>query len=519
MTRLRPSTRGLYPSLRPLSFAALVVSAVTAPAFDGRADAAVPTGFVDEPLAENLDSPVGLAFLPDGRLLVTEQFTANVKVIPVGGGAATTIFTVPDVVSGSERGLLGVVPDPEWPDRPYLYFDFSHSGSVIYVRMYTVTGDLTDPFSTDLTLSDPYNILVDIPDFAFNHNGGTLRFDTTGMLLVSTGDDASSCNSQDVTSLAGNILRLDVTGLPGAGSGPPDKSDITPSDNPIPSANENTALIYCYGLRNPFRFSVDHVTGNLYIGDVGSGSWEEFDEASGGENFGWPLREGAHAGPNPGCPGATGLDPIWEYPNGPGSAAVIGGPRYRVQGALAFPVAYEGDLFVHDYYAGDLKRLTFDGAGWVIADPVAGQPSATTWANGLSGAADMVLGADGALYYPNQFTGSVRRIANANVVGVEPGPAPPIDRELVVRPNPASARGTLTISYVAQSSGEVRLSIFDVSGSRVALLADTRRVAGRHEIAWDGRGPGDEALSPGVYFVRLEGPAVETTTTKLTLTR
>jgi glucose/arabinose dehydrogenase len=151
---------------------------------------------------------------------------------------------VPSVRStGGEQGLLGIVVDPGFPARPYLYVHYDYSGSAtIRISRYTVAGDLGFTGDGSLTI-DPltrYDILTDIPDNASNHNGGTLRFGPDGMLYDSIGDDASSCQAQSLTVLAGKILRLNVSGLPSGGGGPPAKSLITPVDNPYvsnPNAN------------------------------------------------------------------------------------------------------------------------------------------------------------------------------------------------------------------------------------------------------------------------------------------
>src|SRR5262249_3992598 len=152
--------------------------------------------------------------------------------------------------------------------------------------------------STSLALGSPYLIFKDILDHQENHNGGTLRFGPDRYLYVSAGDDGSGCNAQDLNLPNGKILRLDVSRIPGAGSGPPPVADITPPDNPIPGPSADARLVYAWGLRNPFRFTIDPQTGNLYIGDVGLLSWEELDEivhGDAGRNYGWPVYEGPEA--------------------------------------------------------------------------------------------------------------------------------------------------------------------------------------------------------------------------------
>ncbi len=199
-------------------------------------------------------------------------------------------------------------------------------------------------------------------------------------------------------------------------------------DNPFVSVDPNTRLTWCYGLRNPFRFNIDSVTGDLFIADVGFFDYEEINQAQGGENFGWPFREGPVVRTTSGCsepggPGGSTYDgPIGWYDRSGFTAAITSGGLYRqADWPLddSFPPEYEGDCFFIEYYEGWMRRLTWDGAQWVAAAPVAGQPSAENWAEGLGNASDFLVGPDGALWYISQFGpsgGSLRRIAFTGTV-------------------------------------------------------------------------------------------------------
>jgi glucose/arabinose dehydrogenase len=403
----------------------------------------LPTGFVDETIVQGLNEPVGMAFLPDGRLFVIEQRSAAVRLI-VGGhlSPVNPIFTVPSVnSSGNEQGLLGIAVDPAFPARPYIYVYFNHAGtSTIYLSMFTVTGDVSDPTSGNLSVSlaSQFNLVTDIPDAATNHNGGTLRFGPDSMLYVSSGDDATPCSAQDSTDLRGCILRLKVSGMPLSGSGPPAKSLLVAPGNPYPGPTDNARLNYCIGLRNPYRFSIDHATGDLLIADVGENQYEEVDWAQSGHmNFGWPFREGPTVHTVGGCvepggPGASTYDSPITYYNRTGfTAAIIAGGLYRgVQGSgWTFPTTYDGDFFYSDYYQGWLRRIKRSGSTWALASPEAGQPDPTNWATGLSSPSDFLVGPDGALYYVSQFSafqpnsGSVHRIVHPNRVAPSTGAA------------------------------------------------------------------------------------------------
>jgi glucose/arabinose dehydrogenase len=373
----------------------------------------VPAGFADEPVASGFTFPVGMAFLPDSRFLVIEAFSGNVKLVTPS--ATALLLTIPNLSFGNERGLLGVAVDPEWPVWPYVYFNYAHNApqSVRIVR-YTASGNLNDPSSTGSSLRSPYFIVTNVPDQDSHHNGGTLAFGPDGMLHASFGEDNSPCSAQSTESLLGVILRVNVAAVHGAtGSGPPPASQIAAPGNPY--SGPNSQLVYANGLRNPFRFDIDPVTGNLYIADVGDFMFEELNECvSPGLNFGWPIFEGpAPYGVT--CPGATGpyVAPIASYPNGKGSVAIISiGGRYRNQpaGAWNFGPTYEGDVFFADYYQGFIRRLKFDGTNWAQAAPEPGQPSSNNWAEGYAFVTDAEIGPDGALYYVKQAPGSVRRI-------------------------------------------------------------------------------------------------------------
>ncbi|MDZ4805119.1 MAG: PQQ-dependent sugar dehydrogenase [Candidatus Eisenbacteria bacterium] len=377
--------------------------------------AALPTNFADQSVVTGLSQPAGMAFLPDGRMLIIEQKTRNVRLVLAGGATADTTLIIADVnTSGNERGLLGMAIDPQWPTRPNIYFYFDQTPSIKnYIVRYTATGDLSNGASSNLTLGSRYNIMTDIPDAASNHNGGTLRFGIDGKLYASLGEDADACGAQNNTLLKGNILRLDIDNLPAGAGGPPAKSLITPVDNPfVGSANANTKLVFAFGLRNPFRFQIDSLTGILYIADVGQNTFEEIDECDGGENFGWPNFEG-NAFFSGTCPAASPVGPIATYDRtGFASASIISGPRYRrvCGGLYTFPADYEGDVFYSEYYQGFLRRLRNTAGTWAPAPGAPGQPNANDWATATTNVSDYAIGPDGAIYYCKQFTAGIRRI-------------------------------------------------------------------------------------------------------------
>ncbi|NNE43644.1 MAG: hypothetical protein HKN12_05510, partial [Gemmatimonadetes bacterium] len=262
-----PSAREIVRTRAVALAAALLLATGAEPA----AAQTVPDGFVLEQVVGEpfLEQPVAFTWLPDGRPVLTERPNGVVRIAAVGSAASDSVFTLPGVEGAHpERGLLGVAVDPAWPARPYLYFHLTHVDSVTKIVRYTAGGSVTDPASTAVTLTDEYVLLDDIEDINGIHNAGTLRFGADSLLHVSLGDDAQSCQAQDLTSPLGKILRLDVSALPPGPGGPPSKSALTPAGNPFPGPDPWERLVYVWGLRNPFRFTVDAPTGELFIGSV-----------------------------------------------------------------------------------------------------------------------------------------------------------------------------------------------------------------------------------------------------------
>ena len=503
--------------LAPLLIATATQWCVAPPA---RAVVVLPTNFQDQLVVSGLSQPTSMAFLPDGRALIVEQTTGNIRLL-VGGAIGSTdpILNISDVVmTGGEQGLLGIAIDPGWPARPYVYVYFDRTpGNVIYIAMFTASGDLSNSASSNLSLGSRFNVITDIPDNAPNHNGGTLRFGIDGKLYASIGEDADPCAAQDSTRLKGVILRLDVSALPQPGPGPPAKSLIRPSDNPFPATNANAGLTFCYGLRNPFRFHIDPVSGHVFIGDVGESMWEEADEAVGGENFGWPFREGPGSRTQSGCtePVGTGAydPPITYYDRTGFTAAIISATLYRpvAGGTYDFPAGYNGCYFFADYYQGFLRRVVRNGSTWVNPPMVPGQPSATDWGTGITNVSDWLIGPDGALYYVQQFPGEIHRIAYTGPpAGVVDGPGA---STLRASPNPCFAISSgVSIEFDLAQPAPIRLDVFDSHGRRVARLADGVRGPGSVHEVWDGKTERGKTAPAGVYLVEVTTPAGRRTT-------
>ena len=519
MTRARRGVAGALLLLLPLPSLAPAARATS-----------VPDGFLHEQIVGEpfVTPPVGFDFLPDGRIVLVELASGIVRVAPAGAAASDSIATIPDVnANHPERGLLGVAADPAWPARPYLYFHYTATDSSVHVQMWEAQGDLVDPASSSLMLTRPFLLLGGIPDLAGIHNAGTLRFAPDGTLWVSTGDDGQSCEAQDLDVPLGKLLRLDVSGMPRAGSGPPPPADLAAPGNPFTGPGW-PALVAAWGLRNPFRFDVDPWTGDVWIGNVGSSLYEEIDRLpadSLGLNFGWPQFEG----PVPvGCCGACGVGnvftfPVHAFPHPPSVVSVIGGPVLRHCGLApgAFPPQYRGDYFYAEIFSGRIVRLTRTAAGWDLAPGVDGQPAPDAWAAGFVGATQLREGPDGALWIASlglsaSLPRGLHRIRSARA-GTGAPRAGFHAATLNLDPNPAREGELVTLSLETTDAHPVTLEIFDTAGRLVRrLLAPPG--PGRRAVTWDGRDRRGRRAGAGLYFVRMESGG-NPVTAKLALLR
>jgi glucose/arabinose dehydrogenase len=468
------------------------------------AQPSLPTNYVDELVVSGLSEPISMAFLPDGRVLVTERATHRVRLVV--NGVVSTRLTVPNVTGspgGGERGLQGIAVDPRWPQFPYLYVCYTRTGAHIELTRYTGSGDLNNPASQNLNFASPLVLINDIVDNHDIHNGLCLRFGTDGRLLMSTGDDSDQCQSQTTGSLGGALLRMDVSRLPATAGGPVPRALLIPPDNPLSGPDSNSMLMYAFGLRNPWRFHVDKVGGAILLADVGSILWEEVNEVFPGDNFGWPNREGNEdRGAACGSEGRTFAPPILAVPQ-PTFTVMSTATVYRPVGPgnSSWPNNYWGNLFYSDFYSGKLRRLVRSGGTWVSPAAVPGQPNSADWATGIYQAVDFLVGPDGSLYWLQMSTGTLRRIRYTGpVVGVAPEAFS--TRALSATPNPF--RGRVDLSWRLPLSAPVTIDIFDPSGRRVARLRDDAGgLEGR--ATWDGRDESGTRLSPGLYLARVVG--------------
>ena len=285
-----------------------------------------------------------------GLLYALEQ-PGRIRIInPDGSVAPEPLLDIHDrVKAGGEQGLLGLAFDPDFATNGRFFVDYTDNRGNTTLSEFIRAPDGTVDAAAErilLTVNQPFS----------NHNGGMLAFGPDGYLYIGLGDGGSGGdphgNGQNVGVLLGKILRIDVD----AGD-----SYAIPADNPFADAGNGVrAEIWDYGLRNPWRFSFDTVSGALFIADVGQDEWEEVDveaPGDGGHNYGWNILEGTHCYASSSCPKAGTTPPVATYSHQQG-CSISGGYVYR---GAAYPQLYGGYVYA-DYCSGTVWAFDADAA-------------------------------------------------------------------------------------------------------------------------------------------------------------
>jgi glucose/arabinose dehydrogenase len=307
-----------------------------------------------------LRQPTALAEVPDGsgRFFVLER-VGLVRLIRQGQLVPEPVLDLRALItsSGQEQGLLGIAFHPRFEEngRFFLAYTARNGDNTVAEYRLAAGANQVDPLSG--------RVLLAISDFAPNHNGGHLAFGPDGYLYIGTGDGGGAGDpqrtAQNLGSLLGKLLRLDVDrGEPYA----------IPPDNPFRDRPDARPEIWALGLRNPWRYSFDRQTGDLWIADVGQNLLEEVDYVPagtpGGLNFGWSIMEGSRCFRTPTCESTGLVLPVAEYSRELG-CSVTGGYVYRGS-ALPWLV---GTYLYGDYCSGRVWGLTPDGqGGWVATE-------------------------------------------------------------------------------------------------------------------------------------------------------
>ncbi|HLE98037.1 MAG TPA: PQQ-dependent sugar dehydrogenase [Candidatus Thermoplasmatota archaeon] len=307
---------------------------------------------------DGLDRPVQVVFPPDssGRMFVVEQ--GGLVRVARGGALLPKPFLDlrDDVSGGGEQGLLSLAFDPDFAVTRRVFVDYTDpSGDTVLARY---LADAEDPDRADTTTR---RVVLEVDQPFSNHNGGLTIFGPDGHLYVGLGDGGSAGDpanrAQDREDVLGKMLRLDVRG----------ETYSIPRDNPLLDDPDARPEIWALGLRNPWRYSFDRATGDLYIGDVGQNAVEEIDfqprDSTGGENYGWNVWEGSRRF----RPGATDGEPVFpvaEHGRDGGDCSITGGYVYR--GARSPSLV--GTYLYSDYCSGTLRGLAANDGAWTTRD-------------------------------------------------------------------------------------------------------------------------------------------------------
>lgn len=273
-------------------------------------------------ITEGFSHPIFLTHANDGsgRMFVAEQ-SGQIRVIQAGVIQPEPFLDLTGIAveNAFERGLLGLAFHPDYANNGQFFVNYTDPNGNTVVARYMVSAD---PNRAEAASAQ---VLLQIDQPFRNHNGGDIAFGPDGYLYIGMGDGGSAGdpqgNGQKLNTLLGKLLRIDVNVEPYA----------VPGDNPFVNSAAAKPQIWAYGLRNPWRFSFDRATGDLYIGDVGQGDWEEINfqpaGSAGGENYGWVLYEGQHPYAGGSSEGLT--FPVAEYSHALGGCSVTGGYVYR----------------------------------------------------------------------------------------------------------------------------------------------------------------------------------------------
>jgi glucose/arabinose dehydrogenase len=462
-------------------------------------------GLAAEWVVGGLDYPVYVTSPPtDDRLFIVEQ-RGVIKIFKDGALLPTPFLDIEALVFPptlpEERGLLGLAFHPDFASNRYFYVKYNDLDWNTVIARYRVSSnpDQADPSTR--------REIMYIEQPAPNHKGGTLLFGPDGYLYIGMGDggnagDPSNYAQRDDT-LLGKMLRIDVDhrmhGFFYA----------IPPDNPYAGPGLPLDEIWAKGFRNPYRWSFDRGTGDLYIGDVGQGLWEEIDyqpaTSSGGENYGWRLMEGNHCyDPPKGCNPDTLVLPIHEYQH-IFHCAVVGGYVYR---GNAIP-GLQGTYFFADYCTANIWSFRYDGEQLT---------EFTDRTDELSPKGEIELisafgeDADGELYIVERGVGQgeIYRIVEDSGSGIEPSEeavSPSGFRIFPATPNPfwGSTRVPVLIGWSPRTIGA---GVYSASGHLVEELKLTPSGPGGFTVEWDGRDSRGANCASGTYFLRVEADGV-----------
>ncbi|OFX59610.1 MAG: hypothetical protein A2066_05175 [Bacteroidetes bacterium GWB2_41_8] len=397
-----------------------------------------------ELFASGLSNPVCITNAGDSRLFVVDQ-AGYIRIVDSNGkvNAQPFLDIRNKVVFGGERGLLGLAFHPEYKTNGFFYVNYVGAGDITTVSRFRVNSG-----NPELADASSELILLTVNQPFANHNGGTICFGPDGYLYIGMGDGGSSGDpgnrSQNPKLLLGKMLRIDVN---------QGERYSIPATNPFRNSTTTLPEIWATGLRNPWKFSFDRLTGDLWIADVGQNAFEEinFQPASsqGGENYGWRCYEGNATYNISGCLPASSLTfPVHVYPQS-ADCSVTGGYVFRGDPNSA----YYGQYFFADYCSSRIWTLQKVGGIWVRTD--FGQYPGNSFST-------FGEDASGQLYVAGRSTGRIYRVVG-KTTGI--GKTDVLSGMKVI---PFS--GKVRIETGAASPQEVTIVLSDIKGSVLKTL-------------------------------------------------
>jgi glucose/arabinose dehydrogenase len=439
--------------------------------------------------------PTFITHATDGsdRLFVVQQ-NGIIKVFlnDSSMSVASTFLDLSHKISSysGEEGLLGLAFHPNFRQNGFFYVSYTRFKPGTHAMQVVISRFSVSPVDANRadSLSEYFLLTNDKPSdggvVQSNHNGGMLSFGPDGFLYIGTGDGGSANdpwnNAQNLSVLLGKILRIDVDhGLPYA----------IPPDNPY-AGNTNgwKGEIWAYGLRNPWRFSFDSLSGRLWAGDVGQDTREEIDLITKGGNYGWRVMEGSIFRPGGGKGDSTGLImPLADYDHTQGEA-VIGGYVYRGHRRPDLVGIY----FYSDWISGRIWTLRYDSAH-VIANSI-------FYASGLN-ISSLGTDAQGELYFASWGDGRILQFAKPGPGGPTPPHTRPPSHLAEFSPNPTT--NLMQINFHLDVAGPAQLQVYDITGRRVLVLLDHFMDSGSYSTMII-----TAPLASGTYFLRLESPGI-----------
>jgi glucose/arabinose dehydrogenase len=475
-------------------------SLLSAAALIGCATLAVSANAItSERFAAGLGSPLFVTAPPgDERVFIVDQAGRILIYDQSGSSVATFLDIDARVLSGGERGLLGFSFSPDYETDRLFYVNYTNnSGNTVIARFETNEFDENDG------LEDSEEILLTVSQPFPNHNGGRIAFGADDMLYIGMGDGGSGGDpgnrAQNINTLLGKILRIDVSG--GLGSG-----YSNPADNPY-VGKAGLDEIWSIGIRNPWGIDFDPETGDMYMADVGQNAWEEINvepaDAEGGLNYGWRLMEGTHCyDPPSDCNDGSLVLPVHEYSHSAG-CSVTGGIIYR--GSIG---EIDGHYFFADYCTNRIWSFVWDGAGGItdFTDRTSELVPDVGTINSVTG-----FGRDGlgAMYILGG--GEAFRVLSDPIGVPDAGASSAVS--LRAAPNPF--QGAVTVSLGIAAAATARVTVLDATGRHVRTLGEALRAG---TLTWDGTDDTGRDLAAGVYFMEIEAEGIRSRS-RVTLVR